>query len=35
MQTLDFAVLGEGVEDVVLLRLLVQVGDDEDPPLDG
>lgn len=33
MQTLDLSVLGEGIEDVVLLRLLVQVAHDQNPPL--
>lgn len=34
MQTLDLAVLGKGIEDVVLLRLLVQVAHDQNPTLD-
>jgi hypothetical protein len=35
VQTFDVAVLAEGVEDVVLLNLLVQVGGDEDPSFDS
>lgn len=34
MQTLDLAVFGKGIEDVVLLRLLVQVAHDQNPALD-
>lgn len=35
VQVFDLAVIGEAVHHVVLVRLLVHIGDDDDPALDG